>query len=62
MKDKKTKRVGIRLSEMAFKKLMAICGVNSKTVTNIIEDFIETEYRKDSRYWDWKIGKNDGKM
>lgn len=58
MKEKKTKRVQIRLSEMIFKKLMAICGATGRSATRAIEDLIENEYRKDSKYWDYKTGKN----
>lgn len=54
MKDKKTKRIDVRLSEMVFKKLLAICGVTGCSTTRTIENLIENEYRKDSKYWNFK--------
>lgn len=49
----KTKRIGIRLSSILFRKLIAICKVTGKSKTTIIEELILSEYEKNKKYEEW---------
>lgn len=49
---KKNKSIKIRVTETMFQKLCAICAVTGKKKTRIVEELIENEFSKDSRYWE----------
>lgn len=53
MTKNKTKRIGIRLSSVLFRKLVAICKINKKSKTAIIEELILSEYEKNKKYEEW---------
>lgn len=49
----KTKNVAIRLGEVCFRKLLAICKVTGKSKTGLIRDLINAEYEKNKKYEAW---------
>lgn len=49
----KTREVTIRLSELAFRKLVAICKVTGKSKTGLLRDLILLEYEKNKKYEAW---------
>lgn len=52
--NKKNRWISIRVSEILFRKLVAICKATGKTKTAIIEDLIIEEYdRKKQKYEKW---------
>ena len=53
MSRKKEKRLQLRLSDIVFGKLNAICKTNCKTRTAVIEDLILSEYGKNKAYEKW---------
>lgn len=57
MKTKqKQKRVDFRLTEIMFRRLMAIVRVTGKSRTAVIEDLIAAEYDKSRKYRDRYYG------
>lgn len=50
MGNKKKWRINIRISEMMLRKFLAICAVNGKNRTKMIEDLISAEYDRNKKY------------
>lgn len=49
---RKTNRIQLRLDDSKKRKLDAICRINGKNRTSVIENLIEFEYQKDKKYED----------
>lgn len=47
---KKNKTISIRVSDVCFQKLLAICAVSKKSKTALIEEFISKEYNQNYLY------------
>lgn len=50
MGNKKRFRITIRTTEMLLRKFLAICAVNKKNRTQMIEDLISAEYDRNRKY------------
>lgn len=50
MGSKKKWRINIRISEGILRKFLAICKVNGKNRTKMIEDLISAEYDRQKKY------------
>lgn len=48
----KSHRIEVRISEAIFKKFIAICDVNGRAKTSMIESLIEGEYKRNAKYRD----------
>lgn len=53
MRNNKDRVVTIRVSDLLFRKILAICKVTGKSKTGLIRDLILQEYEKNKKYEAW---------
>lgn len=53
MRNKKDREITIRVSDILFRKILAICKVTGKSKTGLIRDLVLQEYEKNKKYEAW---------